>query len=130
MLDFLEEAEIDRVGVFVYSPEEGTRAATFPDLVPREVAEARYARVMELQSVISRERSELFVGRDLDVLVEEVDAESGEAWGRSYRDAPEVDGLVCVSGAGDAVPGTFVRVRVTDCEEHDLFGCVADASVV
>ena len=130
VLDFLEEAEIDRVGAFVYSPEEGTRAATFPDLVPREVAEARYARVMELQSVISRERSELFVGRDLDVLVEEVDAESGEAWGRSYRDAPEVDGLVCVSGAGDAVPGTFVRVRVTDCEEHDLFGCVADASVV
>ena len=122
VLDFLEEAEIDRVGAFVYSPEEGTRAATFPDLVPREVAEARYARVMELQSVISRERSELFVGRDLDVLVEEVDAESGEAWGRSYRDAPEVDGLVCVSGAGDAVPGTFVRVRVTDCEEHDLFG--------
>ena len=102
VLDFLVEAEIDRVGAFVYSPEEGTRAASFPDLVPREVGEERYARLMELQSELSRERSALFVGRELDVLVEEVDRESGEAWGRSYRDAPEVDGMVCVSGAGDA----------------------------
>ena len=122
VLDFLVEAEIDRVGAFVYSPEEGTRAASFPDLVPREVGEERYARLMELQSELSRERSALFVGRELDVLVEEVDRESGEAWGRSYRDAPEVDGMVCVSGAGDAEPGTFVRARITDCEEYDLFG--------
>ena len=129
VLDFLEEAEIDRVGAFVYSPEEGTRAASFPDLVPREVGEARYARVMELQAELSRERSALFVGRELDVLIEEADGEADEAWGRSYRDAPEVDGLVCVSGAGDAVPGTFVRVRVTECEEHDLFGRVAEADV-
>ena len=97
------------MGAFVYSPEEGTRAASFPDLVPREVGEERYARLMELQSELSRERSALFVGRELDVLVEEVDGESGEAWGRSYRDAPEVDGMVYVSGAGDAEPGTFVR---------------------
>ncbi len=125
VLDFLEEAEIDRVGAFVYSPEEGTRAASFSDPVPREVAEERYARLMELQAEISLERSALFVGRELDVLVEEVDEEAGEAWGRSYRDAPEVDGLVGISGAGDAVPGTFVRVRVTDGTEHDLFGCLA-----
>ena len=122
VLDFLEDAEIDRVGAFVYSPEEGTRAASFPDPVPRKVGEERYARLMELQSVLSRERNALFVGRELDVLVEEVDGESGEAWGRSYRDAPEVDGMVCVSGAGGAVPGTFVRARITDCEEYDLFG--------
>ena len=129
VLDFLEEAEIDRVGAFVYSPEEGTHAASFPDLVPHEVGEARYARVMELQAELSRARSALFVGRELDVLIEEVDAESDEAWGRSYRDAPEVDGLVCVSGGGGLAPGTFVRVQVTDCEEHDLFGHVAGAGV-
>lgn len=128
VLDFLEEAELDRVGAFVYSPEEGTRAAGFPDRVPLEVGEERYARLMELQSVLSRERNALFVGRELDVLIEEVDVESDEAWGRSYRDAPEVDGLVCVSGAGDAVPGTFVRTRITDCEEHDLFGHIVEGS--
>ncbi len=126
VLDFLEEAEIDRVGAFVYSPEEGTRAASFPDPVPREVGEERYARLMELQAAISQERGGLFTGKELEVLLEEVDVEADEAWGRSYRDAPEVDGLVCVSGAAGAVPGTFVRARITDCEEHDLFGTAVE----
>jgi ribosomal protein S12 methylthiotransferase len=123
VLDFLEEAELDRVGAFAYSPEEGTPAASFPDAVPHDVAEERCDRLMELQSSISQERGELFVGRELDVLIEETDSESGEAVGRSYRDAPEVDGVVCVSGVGGEVsPGDIVRVHVTDCAEHDLFG--------
>ena len=124
LLEFLTEAEFDRVGAFVYSPEEGTRAASFPDPVPAEVAEERCSRLMELQSGLSRERSELFIGRELDVLVEDADEESGEIWGRSYRDAPEVDGLVCASSEGRELPGPgdLIRVRITDCEEHDLFG--------
>ena len=124
VLDFLEEAELDRVGAFVYSPEEGTPAASFPDQVPHSTAEERYARLMELQAGITQARSELFLGRDLDVLVEDAEppegGSEGEVWGRSYRDAPEVDGAVCA--AGTAARGDLVRVRVTDCEECDLFG--------
>ncbi|MBQ9565592.1 MAG: 30S ribosomal protein S12 methylthiotransferase RimO [Synergistaceae bacterium] len=123
VLDFLGEAELDRVGAFVYSPEEGTPAASFADPVPREVAEERCARLMEFQSAISQERGALFIGWELDVLIEEIDEASGAAWGRSYRDAPEVDGVVCVSGAvAELSPGDLIRVKITGCEEHDLFG--------
>ena len=125
VLDFLEEARLDRVGSFVYSPEEGTRAASFPDHVPEEVAAERRARLMELQEGISLERNALFVGRELDVLVEE--AEGGQLLGRSYRDAPEVDGIVCASlpKGAEVAPGDRVRVRVTGCDEHDLQGVLA-----
>ena len=79
---------------------------------------------MELQAGITQARSELFLGRDLDVLVEDAEppeeSSEGEVWGRSYRDAPEVDGAVCA--AGTAARGDLVRVRVTDCEDCDLFG--------
>jgi ribosomal protein S12 methylthiotransferase len=122
LCDFLEEAELDHVGAFVYSPEEGTPAANFPDAVPREIAEERCSRLMEIQSSIAQERSELFIGKKLNVLIEEVDPEASEAWGRSCRDAPEVDGLLCVGGVRDAAPGDRVRVHVTDCAEQDLFG--------
>lgn len=121
LCDFLEEAELDHVGAFVYSPEEGTPAANFPDAVPHEIAEERCSRLTEIQAAIAQERSELFIGKELDVLIEETDPESGEAWGRTCRDAPEVDGLTCVSG-GTPRPGDKVRMRVTDCAEQDLFG--------
>ena len=122
LCDFLQEAELDHMGAFAYSPEEGTPAASFPDSVPHEIAEERCARLMEIQSSIAQERSELFIGKELDVLIEEADPEAGEAWGRSCRDAPEVDGLTCVEGVQEATPGQKVRVRVTDCAEQDLFG--------
>ncbi|MDR2523245.1 MAG: 30S ribosomal protein S12 methylthiotransferase RimO [Synergistaceae bacterium] len=122
LLDFLEEFQIDRVGAFVYSPEEGTKAALLPDQVPDEVKEERRGRLMEFQASISRERNALFMGRTLSILVEEADAENGLALGRSYRDAPEVDGMVCVDNGAGLVPGTFVDVRVSDFAEHDLFG--------
>ena len=129
LLDFLEEAELDRAGAFIYSPEEGTPAADFPNTVPQDVSEERCARLMELQSGISQRRGELFIGRELDVLIEEADPEEDTAWGRSYRDAPEVDGLVCVSGVGGAKPGEVLRARAVDCEERDLFAeFVAPAS--
>jgi ribosomal protein S12 methylthiotransferase len=122
LLEFLKEAQIDRVGAFVFSPEEGTKAALLPEQVPDEVKEERRGRLMELQSHISLERNSLFMGRTLSVLVEEADSENGLALGRSYRDAPEVDGMVCVNNGAGLVPGTFVDVMVSDCAEHDLFG--------
>ena len=125
-LDFLEEMSIDRVGAFVFSPEEGTPAATMDGQIPDSVREQRYARLMESQSAISLERQGLFVGRTLRVLVEEIDREGELAWGRSYRDAPEVDGLVGVSPVGTLQEGDFVSVSVTDAEEYDLFGVPAD----
>jgi ribosomal protein S12 methylthiotransferase len=130
VLDFLEEAKLDRVGAFVYSPEEGTKAALMPQ-VPEAVKEARRDRLMAAQALLSRERNALFVGKTLQVLIEETDGE-GSAWGRSYRDAPEVDGMVSVEG-GDGwektlVPGSFVDVKITDAAEYDLFGKAVAAS--
>ena len=133
VLDFLEEAELDRVGVFAYSPEEGTPAASFPDAVPHEIAEERRARIMERQSDISQKRGELFIGRKLDVMIEEygfteTDEGYGPMFGRSYRDAPEVDGVVCVEGLNEyeVSPGDIVSVNITGCEEHDLFGNISE----
>lgn len=119
VLDFVSDIEFDRLGAFVYSPEEGTKAASFPGKVSKKTAESRCSKLMKLQSEISQERSELFIGRELDVLVEEVDNEAGEAWGRSFRDAPEVDGLVGINESVKA--GEVKRVVVYDCEENDLF---------
>jgi ribosomal protein S12 methylthiotransferase len=121
VLEFLEEAKIDRVGAFVYSPEEGTKAALLPNRISDKVGRERYNRLMSLQSEISRERNALFVGKKLQVLVEETDVEGNVSWGRSWRDAPEVDGMVCVEGA-DLIPGSIVDVEITDAAEHDLFG--------
>jgi ribosomal protein S12 methylthiotransferase len=134
VLGFLEEAEIDRVGAFVYSPEEGTKAALMSDQVPNEVKEERYSRLMEAQSRIAQERSELFVGKTLRVLVEETGGENGSGWGRSCRDAPEVDGVVFLedledgengdSNKGSLAPGSWAEAKVLDAVEHDLFARV------
>jgi ribosomal protein S12 methylthiotransferase len=132
LVDFLEEAKIDRVGAFVYSPEAGTKAALMPQ-VPDAVKEARRGRLMEAQARFSRERNALFVGKTLKVLIEEAGDGCGKssAWGRSYRDAPEVDGTVCVERGEDwkkkegkniLVSGSFVDVKITDSAEYDLFG--------
>ena len=77
---------------------------------------------MALQAEISRERNALFVGRKMKVLIEEIDTEADSAWGRSWRDAPEVDGMVCVEDGGDLTPGSMVEVEITDAEDYDLFG--------
>ena len=124
VIDFVSEIEFDRLGAFIYSPEEGTKAAKFSGKVNRKTAEARCNRLMELQTEISQERSELFIDHELDVLIEDIDTEANEAWGRSYRDAPEVDGLVCVSGinAKKLKCGEIVKAKVFDCAENDLFG--------
>lgn len=121
LLAFLEETEIDRVGAFIYSPEEGTTAALMEGQIEASVKNSRYNRLMTLQADISRERQRLFLGRTLSILVDEMDQGDGFAWGRSYRDAPEVDGLVGVAEAADLPEGSFVEVVITDAEEHDLF---------
>jgi ribosomal protein S12 methylthiotransferase len=126
VLDFLEKSMIDRVGAFIFSPEEGTPAAGMENQIASDIKEARYLRLMELQSEISLERQRLFEGKKLTVLVDEVDEEDGTAWSRSYRDAPEIDGLVAVScGASLLEEGQFVEVRITDAAEHDLFAEIA-----
>ena len=121
LLDFLEETKIDRVGAFVFSPEEGTPAAEMPNQISGEERERRYARLLELQSEVSLERQQLFIGKKLTVLLEEPRDENGFAWGRSYRDAPEVDGLVGIAGTSPLQAGSFAEVVVTDGDEHDLY---------
>ena len=124
LIDFVSEIEFDRLGAFIYSPEEGTKAAELPGRVSRKTAESRCNTLMNLQAEISQARGELFIGKKLDVMIEEIDTENGEIWGRSYRDAPEVDGLVCVEGAENVNAGDIIRAEIYDCAENDLFGKV------
>jgi ribosomal protein S12 methylthiotransferase len=118
LLQFLREAELDRVGCFAYSPVEGARANELPGAVPEAVKEGRRARFMEVQAEISRARLARKVGRTLDVLVDEVQGDA--AIGRSAADAPEIDGVVHIEGAADARVGEFIRVKVTGSGDHDL----------
>ena len=122
LLDFVEEIGFDRLGAFPYSPEDGTPAASFPDQIPEEEKTARYNELMELQQEVSVARQARFVGRTLDVLIDAVDEETGERIGRSFRDAPEIDGEVAVAGAESADPGDMIRVKITGSSEYDLSG--------
>ena len=120
LLAFLREARLDRVGCFAYSPVAGAAANALPDPVPEAVKEERRARFMALQAQISASRLREKVGRTLDVLVDEI--EDGIAIARSTADAPEIDGVVRISGARGSTlsPGQFARVRVTSANAHDL----------
>ena len=118
LLQFLEEAQLDRVGAFAYSPVSGAAANALPGALPQEVREERQARLMELQEDISTRRLEAKIGRVLEVLVDEVDEEGALA--RSQGDAPEIDGLVIVTDGQDLEVGEFAQVRITDCDVHDL----------
>jgi len=181
LLEFLSEAKIDHAGAFIFSPEEGTRAAEFADQVDFDTAQERYQAVTDLQFDIAQERGELFIDKELEVLIEEIniDAESAEQasqsleleslsslkdfaagsgadnlrsdnlkleslrraknfagengggefeiWGRSYRDAPDVDGRICVEGLlSDRIkllkPGYKVKIKIQECVGNDLFG--------
>ncbi|HET6611956.1 MAG TPA: 30S ribosomal protein S12 methylthiotransferase RimO [Kofleriaceae bacterium] len=117
---FVRDAELDRVGVFTYSPEAGTHSATLPDKVPIEVAEARRDELLEIQRQVSRKKLERLVGQTLEVLIEGPSEESELLLeGRYYGQAPEIDGTVYLTdGAGAA--GDLVRARVTAAADHDL----------
>ena len=120
LLQFLEDAQLDRVGCFAYSPVEGAAANALPGPVPQELREERRARFMAVQEKISTRRLEQKIGRTLDVLIDESGANG--AVGRSSADAPEIDGAVHISKAKGLKPGQFVRVRVTRSDAHDLYG--------
>jgi ribosomal protein S12 methylthiotransferase len=156
LLEFLEAAQLDRAGAFCYSREAGTPAADMPGQVPPEVAQERYHQVMSLQQRVCLARNQRWVGRELEVLIEEpaegpalsdssaevprplagmavcgadlatlaeAEAEGPGAWvGRSFRDAPEIDGTVVVRAGRRVTPGVFAKVTVTDALEYDLVG--------
>ena len=125
LLDFVEEAKLDRVGAFVYSPEPGTPSATMPDQVSAEAKQERFDELMTLQQEISHEVNDSWIGRELDVLVE--DARDGWLIGRSHRDAPDIDGLVIFKGT--AKPGDMAKVQITEAEPYDLFGVEKDSGI-
>ncbi len=119
LLDFLGAAELDRVGVFTYSPVEGAAANALPDPVPAEVADERRMRLMSFQEDISTQRLERWIDREITVLVDDIDEEGALA--RSVGDAPEIDGLVIIPDGEALEIGEFAHVRVTDCDVHDLY---------
>jgi ribosomal protein S12 methylthiotransferase len=121
LLDWLDEAQLDRVGAFRFEPVEGAAANALPNPVPEEVKEERYARIMEKTAAISAARLAAKVGRTLDVIIDEVDDEGG-ATGRSKADAPEIDGNVFLRDALGLETGDIVSVLIEDADEHDLFG--------
>jgi len=123
LLDFLEEAQLDRVGAFAYSPVDGAVANALPDHIPSEVQQERLARLMLLQEEISADRLKRKIGKTITVLVDEVDQEGAIA--RSSADAPEIDGLVYIEDGQRLNVGDFVEVKITDSDEHDLWATIA-----
>ena len=122
LLDFLKEAQLDRVGCFKFSPVEGALATEMADQVPEDVKEERFHRFMQLQQEISAERLKQKIGQTLDVIVDEIDNEG--IIGRTKADAPEVDGLVYIENlSGTPVKvGEFIKVTITHSDEYDLWG--------
>jgi len=124
LLEFIEEARLDRVGCFAYSPVEGAAANKLPGAVPDEVRDERRRRLMDVQEDISAELLAAKIGREIEVLVDAVDEEGTIA--RSAADAPEIDGLVFINEFFDAEPGDFLRVQVVDADEHDLYAEISE----
>lgn len=124
MLDFVDEMEFERLGVFTYSQEEDTIAAGFEDQVDEEVKESRRDQIMALQQEISYEQDEALIGMEMDVLIEGYLFDEDIYVGRTYRDAPKVDGCIFVNAEEEIISGDFVRVKVTGAREYDLIGDV------
>ncbi|KQU62405.1 ribosomal protein S12 methylthiotransferase RimO [Sphingomonas sp. Leaf339] len=121
LLDWLDEAQLDRVGAFRFEPVEGAAANLLPDHVPEELKEERYQRIMAKTAAISAAKLAAKIGRTFDVIIDAVDDEGG-ATGRSYADAPEIDGEVFLRDAGHVAVGAIVPVTIEDADEHDLYG--------
>ena len=122
LMEFVDEMEFERLGVFPYSPEEDTPAAEMPDQIPEEVKEDRQAELMELQQDIVFEQAEEMIGKELLVMIEGKIADENAYVGRTYRDAPNVDGLIFVNTDEELMSGDFARVKVTGALEYDLIG--------
>lgn len=122
LMDFVDEMEFDRLGVFTYSPEEDTPAAVMPEQIPEEVKEDRQAELMELQQDIAFELGDRMIGREVLVMIEGKVADENVYVGRTYKDAPNVDGLIFVNTDEELISGDFARVKVTGAVEYDLIG--------
>jgi ribosomal protein S12 methylthiotransferase len=123
LVEFVERHEFDHVGVFTFSPEEGTAAFNLPNPVADELMQERREILMEVQQPISAKNNRAYIGQTVDVLIEQENPETGELIGRSARFAPEVDGLVYVQGSASL--GSLVPVAITDASAYDLYGNVA-----
>lgn len=122
VMEFVDQMEFERLGVFTYSPEEDTAAARMEDQIAEEVKEDRQAEIMELQQDIVFEQAEDMIGRELLVMIEGKVADENAYVGRTYRDAPNVDGLIFVNTDVELMSGDFARVKVTGAIEYDLIG--------
>lgn len=123
LLDFVREMRFERLGVFTYSQEKGSHAAGLPNQVPEKVKKQRRAQVMEAQQKISAEIQKNFIGKTIPVLIDQASSEIPGAWiGRTYRDAPEVDGQVFVKSVKPLVPGFLIPVHIHSAKEYDLVG--------
>ncbi|MCF6235449.1 MAG: 30S ribosomal protein S12 methylthiotransferase RimO [Gammaproteobacteria bacterium] len=126
LLGFLEEAQLDRVGCFTYSDVEGAKANTFSNHIPEDIKEERLERLMTLQAQVSLSRLEQRIGQQERILIDEVTTEG--AFGRSQREAPEVDGMIFLPNETELTPGSFINVEITEADEHDLTATVIKLS--
>ena len=124
LMEFVDEMEFDRLGVFTYSKEEDTKAAEFEDQVEEEIKEQRKEEIMQLQQEVSYDLNQDMIGKELEVLIEGYLFDEDVYVGRSYKDAPTVDGYVFVSSEEEIVSGSFVKVKIKEAEEYDLIGDV------
>ena len=122
VMEFVDEMEFERLGVFTYSPEEDTPAASMPDQIPEEVKVDRQAEIMELQQDIVFDQAEDMIGREVLVMIEGKVADENAYVGRTYKDAPNVDGLIFINTDEELMTGDFAKVKVTGALEYDLIG--------
>lgn len=122
VMEFIDTLEFDRLGAFTYSPEEDTPAATFEDQIDEEVKEDRQADIMELQQEIAFDKAEDMIGREVLVIIEGKVADENAYVGRTYRDAPNVDGLIFINTDVELISGDFAKVKVTGALDYDLIG--------
>ena len=122
LMEFINIMQFDRLGVFTYSPEEDTPAAVMPDQIDEKVKEERQADLMELQQDIVFENAQNLIGREMLVMIEGKVADENAYVGRTYRDAPNVDGLIFINTDEQLLSGDFARVKVTGALDYDLIG--------
>ena len=121
LLRFIQQTRFERLGVFRYSHEEGSASFRYPDQIPEPIKQARYDRLMQLQQEIAAQVNQQWLGRTLEVLIDEPDPSDATVFlGRTYADCPEVDGIVYVRSSTPLRPGELVRARITDTYEYDL----------
>ncbi|MBO4775675.1 MAG: radical SAM protein, partial [Lachnospiraceae bacterium] len=122
LCDFVKEIRFDRLGVFTYSKEENTPAASFRPQIKESIKKQRQKAIMKIQKDISLERNASFVSKEFDVIIEGYNSEEGFYSARMYADAPDIDGCVFIESDENYLSGTFLKVRITDYSEYDLIG--------